>query len=185
VPPVRFTRNGCQGSGPGSLPRLPPRVTGSSVWKGMDDYISKPIQIANLCPEPVSSRAWGLGSKGSFVSLLPNLPLLPSAPIDAKTLQSLRQMAGARATEVLAQLIDNYLAERRNCCKRCVPRWRQRCSSATPSCSHAEVGECQRGCHLCHLRVRLWKPGGAGTYLKAAECVEAVHYRKWVKAALQ
>lgn len=34
-----------------------------------------------------------------------------SFPIDAKTLQSLRQMAGVRATEVLNQLIDNYLAE--------------------------------------------------------------------------
>ena len=32
-------------------------------------------------------------------------------PIDAKTLQSLRQMAGARATEVIEQLLDNYLAE--------------------------------------------------------------------------
>jgi HPt (histidine-containing phosphotransfer) domain-containing protein len=39
------------------------------------------------------------------------LDSLGSEPIDAKTLQSLRQMAGDRATEVLDQLIDNYLAE--------------------------------------------------------------------------
>lgn len=41
----------------------------------------------------------------------PSAPLLRTCPLDAKTLQSLRKMAGARANEVLAQIINNYLAE--------------------------------------------------------------------------
>jgi HPt (histidine-containing phosphotransfer) domain-containing protein len=36
---------------------------------------------------------------------------LASDVLDQKMLQSLRQMIGARASQVLAQLIDNYLAD--------------------------------------------------------------------------
>lgn len=64
---------------------------------GMNDYISKPIQIAKL----VQALSQCQQVK----------PLCPGAPLDTKTLQSLRKMAGARATVVLAQIIDNYLTE--------------------------------------------------------------------------
>ncbi|WP_337906901.1 response regulator [Iningainema tapete] len=65
------------------------------IWRqcleaGMDDYIIKPIQIEKLVEAMKQCQ---------------------SPPLDAKTLQSLRKMAGARANEVLAQIINNYLAE--------------------------------------------------------------------------
>ncbi len=83
---------------------------------GMDDYISKPIEIEKLvqalsqCQPNRAGGAGGAleqGSKGA----LENEKFLSSAPLDAKTLQSLRKMAGERANELLAEIINNYLAE--------------------------------------------------------------------------
>ncbi|BAY48715.1 multi-sensor hybrid histidine kinase [Scytonema sp. HK-05] len=80
---------------------------------GMDDYISKPIEIEKLvqalsqCQPNRAGGALEQGSRGA----LENEKFLSSAPLDAKTLQSLRKMAGERANEVLAEIINNYLAE--------------------------------------------------------------------------
>ncbi|GAC1496867.1 MAG: hypothetical protein NVS2B14_10860 [Chamaesiphon sp.] len=60
---------------------------------GMDDYISKPIYMAELI------KALRLCQ--------PNREEL----LDSKMLQSLRQMAGKKATEVIAKIIDNYLED--------------------------------------------------------------------------
>ncbi len=89
---------------------------------GMDDYISKPIQIKKLvhslsqCQPQVGKRdVKDDFSNAPLLSLVKAAPYpssaLPSEPLDAKTLQALRQMAGARATEILAQLISNYCEE--------------------------------------------------------------------------
>jgi signal transduction histidine kinase/CheY-like chemotaxis protein len=70
---------------------------------GMDDYISKPIQMQDLLriltQQPVPT---------------PVLPasLLASKPIiDAKVLKSFRAMAGEQSAAILAELIDCYLEE--------------------------------------------------------------------------
>ncbi len=63
---------------------------------GMDDYISKPIQVTKLA-QALSQCHPRIGECND--------------PVDRKTLQALRRMAGARATEVLVQIIDNYLED--------------------------------------------------------------------------
>jgi PAS domain S-box-containing protein len=97
------TRQICQASSLGQRPRIIAMTAFATQdnWKqclaaGMDDYISKPIQIVKLIQ--VLSKCQ------------PNTDApLSSASLDAHVLQALRQMAGSRATEVLAQIIDNYL----------------------------------------------------------------------------
>jgi CheY-like chemotaxis protein/HPt (histidine-containing phosphotransfer) domain-containing protein/urease gamma subunit len=86
-------------------------------WKqclavGMDDYISKPIQIAKLIRalsqcQP-NKEGTGMRGRGDAENFSASSSL---APLDAKVLQSLRKMTGTRAAEVLPQLIDNYLEE--------------------------------------------------------------------------
>ncbi len=90
---------------------------------GMDDYISKPIQIANLVRalsqcQPLAGKREHDQNEALHYSLhlreraVPYTPeSLASDVLDQKTLQSLRQMMGARASQVLAQLINNYLAD--------------------------------------------------------------------------
>ncbi|HEY9779766.1 MAG TPA: ATP-binding protein [Leptolyngbyaceae cyanobacterium] len=128
---------------------------------GMDDYVSKPIQIEKLvnalskCQpnrKGLAARDWGIEeerrgkehrdgealedgarkiapfafSAGSdLISSLASSPqhascynagnprnaLAPPAPLDVKVLQSLRKMAGARASDVLAQVVDNYIEQ--------------------------------------------------------------------------
>lgn len=84
---------------------------------GMDDYISKPVQITKLVQvlsqcQPQASRENKSGQASLLLSATAShLHDLPSQPIDLKVLQSLRQMAGARAPEVVAQIIDDYFIE--------------------------------------------------------------------------
>lgn len=79
---------------------------------GMDDYISKPFEIEKLVQalSQCQPNTEGAGEQESF-GAGENEKFLYSAPLDGKTLQSLRQMAGARAKEVLPQIIDNYITE--------------------------------------------------------------------------
>ncbi len=98
---------------------------------GMNDYVSKPIQIEKLVnalskcqPNKQGETAKEENGKtntagdGKEFSLSP-YPLITSYsttpsfahPLDVKVLQSLRKMAGARASEVLAFIIDNYIEE--------------------------------------------------------------------------
>ncbi|HEY9692352.1 MAG TPA: PAS domain S-box protein [Oculatellaceae cyanobacterium] len=100
---------------------------------GMDDYISKPINIPELIqalyrcqPKALSGESTPILVEQKIarseyleaeVLLAENertsLNLLPKIqnPIDAKILQSLRQMAGSKANEFLAKIINNYFEE--------------------------------------------------------------------------
>jgi len=83
MPPVRFTRNGQGRQRPGFIAMT--AYATQSNWEqcleaGMDDYISKPIQIANhLCPVQVVSKwTWGAGELGGreLVDSTPSCPAL-------------------------------------------------------------------------------------------------------------
>lgn len=128
---------------------------------GMDDFISKPIQIEKLvnalskCQpnrKGLAARDSGIeeerrgiehrdgealedgarkiapfafSARSDLISSLASSPqhascynagnppgvLAPPAPLDVKVLQSLRKMAGARASDVLAQVVDNYIEQ--------------------------------------------------------------------------
>jgi HPt (histidine-containing phosphotransfer) domain-containing protein len=112
----------------------------------MDDYISKPIRIAELIKalsrcQPKHTKLpildvglAKLGEKPKPVEyqqqpFIPNSEAPPPTnpqskiqnpkskiqhPLDAKVLRSLRKMAGSKATEILAKIIDNYLEEAPN-----------------------------------------------------------------------
>ena len=90
---------------------------------GMDDYVSKPIQIEKLInalskcqPNREVEMSRGGGREkfaGELSSYLPLNSTTTSSPhsLDRKVLQSIRKMAGARAGEVLAQVVDNYIEQ--------------------------------------------------------------------------
>ncbi len=96
---------------------------------GMDDYISKPIRIAELMqtlekcePRKVENRESGTGygqqgianrennSPSPAPSLSSSPPPRPSA-IDVKVLQELRKMLGEDDPQTLAEVIESYLAD--------------------------------------------------------------------------
>jgi len=64
---------------------------------GMDDYISKPIRV-NEVIEALSKCQPQTASK-------------PISPLDAKTLQALREIGGGDDLNLLAEIIDSYLAD--------------------------------------------------------------------------
>jgi len=134
------TRQICQAWSPGQRPQIIAMTAYATngYWEqcleaGMDNYISKPIEIEKLvqalsqcqrrelkcrgdeAEEKELSTARVTGNRSAPNDYIyppsPSAPLLRTCPLDAKTLQSLRKMAGARANEVLAQIINNYLAE--------------------------------------------------------------------------
>ncbi len=76
---------------------------------GMDNYISKPIRLKEL------SRALNEYQPGSVTNLRPGFPeqqLQNSASVlDMHIFDSLRRMAGAKAEQVIANLINNYLED--------------------------------------------------------------------------
>lgn len=80
---------------------------------GMDDYLSKPIQVQELI------RALQLCQPGTVETKQQptqetnrDTPHLKSQPVlDRKILQSLQQMAGAKAATILRQIMDNYLED--------------------------------------------------------------------------
>ncbi len=118
------TRQICQEWSPGQRPQIIAMTAYATngYWEqcleaGMDGYISKPIEIEKLVQALSQCQRREQGSKaGHSCPWAPGplsswAPLPRTCPLDAKTLQSLRKMAGARANEVLAQIINNYLAE--------------------------------------------------------------------------
>jgi signal transduction histidine kinase/DNA-binding response OmpR family regulator/HPt (histidine-containing phosphotransfer) domain-containing protein len=99
---------------------------------GMDDYISKPIRLEALIQALSKCQPRGEGERGrggegentehensgfiltpSSAHLLTKAPATssPPDPIDAKVLQSFRNMVGERADLVLAEIIDCYLED--------------------------------------------------------------------------
>lgn len=107
------TRHIYQEWSPGQRPRIIAMTAYATQdkWEqcleaGMDDYLSKPIQIAKLIH--ALSQCQPNRDRDANSPPSPNHPI---TPLDPKTLQSLRKMAGDRANEVLAQIIDNYLAD--------------------------------------------------------------------------
>lgn len=90
---------------------------------GMDDYISKPIRLEKLI-NSLSQCQYQAGKCQVIrdANAYPSLPSrerdrpdtphsLSSNPLDKKTLPALRKMAGPKATEVVHQIINNYLEE--------------------------------------------------------------------------
>lgn len=67
---------------------------------GMDDYVTKPIRVEELVQALI--RVVGGGGE-SFP--------LSSAPIDAKVLQSFRDMVGENGSSIVAEMIDCYLED--------------------------------------------------------------------------
>ncbi|HEY9875502.1 MAG TPA: response regulator [Candidatus Obscuribacterales bacterium] len=89
---------------------------------GMDDYISKPMQITQLVQalercqpnhslNPVDFRVETTAEELEAVDQPSYAPSSTPNPLDTKVLQSLRKMAGSKATAVLVQIIDNYFEE--------------------------------------------------------------------------
>ena len=165
------TRQICQEWSPGQRPQIIAMTAYATngYWEqcleaGMDDYISKPIEIEKLVQALSQCQRREQGSKAEHSCPSAPLPLsppalLPLSPLDAKTLQSLRKMAGARANEVLAQIINNYLEEapqllQADAC-RCGDR---RCSRPATDRSQAEVRQVPTWVRpLFPSFVRVWK----------------------------
>ena len=101
---------------------------------GMDDYITKPINISELIqalyrcqPKALSGQSTPTlveqkSDRREYLEAelimaeednctIPKLPPQVPNPIDAKVLESLRQMAGSNANEFLAKILDNYFEE--------------------------------------------------------------------------
>ncbi|WP_199314051.1 response regulator [Leptolyngbya sp. FACHB-671] len=73
------------------------------LQSGMDDYISKPIQMQDLLRVLTQQQ----GSTHVLPAVLP----VSEPTIDAKVLQSFRAMAGEQSAAILTELIDCYLEE--------------------------------------------------------------------------
>jgi CheY-like chemotaxis protein len=65
---------------------------------GMDDYLSKPIQVEELIQALSKCQPHTLTQSHSHL-------------LDAKALQAIRDMAGVAAEEILTQVIDSYLKD--------------------------------------------------------------------------
>ncbi len=104
------------------------------IASGMDDYLTKPIQVEELVKvlgkcQGLGARDWRLGEseegerekgkgkrdEGNFPprspsSLLASSPQ-PPAPLDAKALQAIRDMVGKNGEAVFKEVIEAYLEE--------------------------------------------------------------------------
>lgn len=176
---------------------------------GMDDYVSKPIQIEKLVNalskcQPNKQRETAkeengktnTAGDGEEFSLSP-YPFITSYsfttpsfahPLDVKVLQSLRKMAGARASEVLAFIVDNYIEE--------APQLLQTMRRAVAA---GDAAALQQAAHrlrsssanlgataLSQLCKKLEAMGGAGITTEAlADVLQVEAAYETVKAALQ
>jgi len=84
---------------------------------GMDDYITKPVRIEKLI-HSLSQCQPQAGKRQSITNAKPH-PSIPAIgmympdtpPLDVKILQALYKMAGPKATEVMTQIISDYIEE--------------------------------------------------------------------------
>jgi len=167
---------------------------------GMDDYISKPIRLEKLINslsqcQPQAGKYQGIRSATPYTSL-PSVKRngpgtshsLSSNPLDAKTLQALRKMAGPKATEVVPQIINNYLEE--------APQLLQAIRAAavaSDAVALRETAHSLRGASanlgavsLCQLCQALEATANAGSMIGALTKVSQVETEyETVKAALQ
>jgi CheY-like chemotaxis protein len=80
---------------------------------GMDDYLSKPIRMEELSQalrRCAGQQEEGKGTRRQGDKGHPTHPS-PLAPIDAKVLQSFRDMVGENGPEIVAEMIDCYLED--------------------------------------------------------------------------
>jgi CheY-like chemotaxis protein len=80
---------------------------------GMDDYLSKPIEMQELIRALQRCQSITIETKQQPVQETheETLHVKSQSVLDRKILQSLRQMAGAKAATILRQIIDNYLED--------------------------------------------------------------------------
>ena len=80
---------------------------------GMDDYLSKPIEMQELIRALQRCQSITIETKQQPVQETheETLHVKSQSILDRKVLQSLRQMAGAKAATILCQIINNYLED--------------------------------------------------------------------------
>lgn len=125
---LEAARQICQRWKPPSRPRIIAMTANAMqgnrelcIHAGMDDYLTKPIQVEELVKalgkcQPNIAKEQGSGkgeNEENSSSALPRrvLPLCAPASLDAQALQIIRDMAGEGAEEVLAQAIEAYLED--------------------------------------------------------------------------
>jgi len=166
---------------------------------GMDDYISKPIRLEKLIHSLSQCQPQVGKCQSMNATPFPSIPSTkrdrPDAPhslssdlLDKKTLQALRKMAGPKATEVVPQIINNYLEE--------APQLLQAIHAAAVASDPVALREAAhslRGASanlgaisLCQLCQALEATANAGSTIGALTKVSQVETEyETVKAALQ
>ena len=126
---LEAARQICQRWKPPSRPRIIAMTANAMqgdrelcIHAGMDDYLTKPIQVEELVKalgkcQPNIAKEQGSGGARENEEIISSaressvMPLCAPACLDAKALQIIRDMAGEGAEEVLAQVIDAYLED--------------------------------------------------------------------------
>ena len=85
---------------------------------GMDDYLAKPIQIEELVRALNRCQRIGTTSNASTDAietaiLEKEIPTIEN-PLDPSILQALRDMAGSRAPQIIAEIVDSFLEDTPN-----------------------------------------------------------------------
>ena len=140
---------------------------------GMDDYVSKPIRVEELIQ--------------ALTRAAPHLPC-SRTPIDAKVLQSFRNMVNENAESILAEMIDCYLEDAPNLLQAIASAVAQKDASALRQAAHtlksssATLGATTLS-HLCKDLEVMSRTGRIEGELDKLLQLEAEYER--VKAALE